>query len=109
MFLHIVMLTFTEHANTRFIDTVNEYVVRIKQECKGVLLYHFGENIADRSQGYTHAVCAAFEDANAHDAYQVSSVHLAMKTYMAPYIQRIVVYDSTTPFFKMSNNIIHKT
>jgi len=97
MFLHIVMMAFTERANAQFFDTVQTYVVRMQQESKDLLLYHFGENTADRAQGYTHATCAAFVDADAHNAYQISPAHLAMKTYMAPYIARIVVYDGTVP------------
>jgi len=93
MFLHIVMMELTDDVDARFFHTVQDYAARMHQTCKGLIYYHFGENIADRAQGYTHAVCAAFMDAPAHDAYQVSSTHMAMKIFMTPYIRRMVVCD----------------
>lgn len=97
MFLHIVMMEFDDRVDAEFFRTVNEYVARMKEECDGLLLYHFGENVAARSQGYTHATSSAFIDSAAHDVYQVCPAHVAMKEYMGPYIKRVVVYDGETP------------
>ena len=99
MFQHIVMMQFNDRIDDHFFRTVDEYVLRVKNECEGVLLYHFGENIADRSQGYTHVTTSSFIDSAAHDVYQVSPAHVAMKTFMADYIERVVVYDGTVPGF----------
>jgi len=97
MFLHIVMLKFNGRADERFFQQVTEHAKRVQRECEGILMYHFGENIAERSQGYTHATSAAFVDAAAHDAYQISPSHTAMKAFMGDYIEQIAVYDGVVP------------
>lgn len=93
MYMHIVMMEFTPEAGPAFFAQVQVFGTRIVQECRGVQLYHFGANEADRSSGYSHAVVSVFESASDHDRYQVSPVHLEMKAYMGPLIQRIAVYD----------------
>ena len=95
MYMHIVMMEFSPGAGPAFFREVEDYAVRIRAECPGVSIYHFGRNEAARAQGYTHAVVSAFKDAAAHDAYQISPVHVDMKTYMGPYIQRLVAFDGT--------------
>lgn len=97
MFLHIVMMELDERIDAEFFVNVNAYVDRMKQESEGLLLYHFGENEADRAQGYTHATYSAFIDSVAHDVYQSCAAHVAMKDYMAPYIKRIAVCDGSMP------------
>lgn len=97
MFLHVVMMRFSAHADSMFFRQVNEHVEQVKRECEGVLMFHFGENVADRSMGYTHATSACFVSADAHDAYQISSAHTAMKQFMGGYIERVVVYDGMVP------------
>ncbi|ARP77665.1 MULTISPECIES: Dabb family protein [Bordetella] len=97
MFLHVVMMEFDDRIDAGFFRTVDEYVARMKRECDGLLLYHFGENVAARSQGYTHATSSAFVDSAAHDAYQVCPAHVAMKAFMGPRIKRVVVYDGEVP------------
>jgi hypothetical protein len=98
MFLHVVMMQFSHRVDEKFFDHVAELANRVRYECDGILMYHFGENFADRSQGYTHATSAAFASADAHDVYQVSPAHTAMKGFMGPYIERIVVYDGVIPY-----------
>ena len=100
MYQHIVLMQFNNRVDGHFFRTVDEYVLRVKNECEGVLLYHFGENIADRSQGYTHATSSSFIDSATHDAYQVSPAHMAMKAFMTGYIERVVVYDGPVPEFE---------
>lgn len=97
MYMHIVMMEFTPDAGPEFFRQVEAYVMRIRQECADVMIYHCGVNEAARSDGYTHAVVSAFKNSSAHDAYQVSQAHVEMKTYMGPYIQRLVVYDGSAP------------
>lgn len=97
MYMHIVMMEFSPEAGPEFFRQVEAYAARIHQECTGVKIYHFGVNEADRANGYTHAVVSAFEDSPAHDSYQVSPVHVEMKTYMGPYIQRLAVFDGLAP------------
>ncbi|MBO9680451.1 MAG: Dabb family protein [Acidovorax sp.] len=93
MYMHIVMLEFTPGADPAFLQQVQAYAVRVRQECEGVRLYHFGPNEAARAQGYTHAVVSLFDDSATHDAYQISPAHVAMKTYMGPCIRRLAVFD----------------
>ena len=97
MYTHIVMMEFTKDADQVFFDRVGAFAQRIRAECRGVLAYDFGPNEAARSGGYTHAVVSVFSDAAAHDGYQISPVHVEMKTYMGPFIQRIVVFDGAIP------------
>lgn len=97
LYMHIVMMELIPDAGPEFFRQVEAYSVRIRQECVGVKIYHFGVNEADRASGYTHALVSAFEDSPAHDTYQVSPAHVEMKTYMGPYIQRLAVFDGSTP------------
>ncbi len=97
MFLHIVLMQFSDKADVHFFQQVARHAEEVKQECGGLLMYHFGENSAERSQGYTHATSSAFVDAQAHDVYQTSPSHTAMKQFMGSYIERIVVYDGVLP------------
>lgn len=93
MFQHIVMMQLSDRVDEHFFHKVQQYVLRVRNECDGVLLYHFGENVAERSQGYAYVTSSAFTDSEAHDRYQVSPAHVAMKAFMADYIERVVVYD----------------
>lgn len=97
MYTHIVMMEFAKDADQTFFDKVGMFSQRIRAECHGVIAYDFGLNEAARSGGYTHAVVSVFSDAAAHDDYQISPVHVDMKTYMGPFIQRIVVFDGAIP------------
>ncbi|MOA04793.1 Stress responsive A/B Barrel Domain protein [compost metagenome] len=97
MYMHLVMMEFSPAAGAEFFARVEAYAERIRQECKGVNVYHFGANEAARSQGYAHAVVSAFESAQAHDDYQVSPAHVEMKSYMGAFIQRMVVFDGAAP------------
>lgn len=93
MFYHIVMMRFSEAADAAFFKRAEDYCVRIRAECAGVRDYFMAPNLADRSDGLTHAVVALCDSSAAHDAYQVSAAHQEMKAFMAGYITRIVVYD----------------
>lgn len=97
MFLHIVMMRFDDSVDSQFFEHVHRYAQRVESECDGLLMYHFGENKADRAGGYNYATSSVFVDAAAHDDYQVSPAHTAMKTFMGPYIKEVVVYDSIVP------------
>ncbi|WP_298013558.1 Dabb family protein [uncultured Castellaniella sp.] len=97
LFLHVVMMQFDDRVDARFHRQVKEHADRVRRECGGIVLYHYGENTADRSQGYTHATSALFTSAGAHDAYQTSPAHVAMKEFMMGHIQRIAVHDTAIP------------
>jgi quinol monooxygenase YgiN len=97
MYMHIVMMEFSPSADTEFFGRVQAYADRIRAECQGVNMYHFGANGAARADGLTFAVVSAFEDAAQHDAYQVSPAHQEMKAYMGPYIRRMAVFDGDAP------------
>ncbi|MFC0220026.1 hypothetical protein FHS82_002892 [Pseudochelatococcus lubricantis] len=94
MFYHIVLMSFTSEANAAFFDKVEHYVRRVRAECDGLVTYAMAQNGASRSDGLTHGVVATFRSSQAHDAYQVSPAHVEMKTYMSPFISRIVVLDT---------------
>ncbi|MGE4451813.1 Dabb family protein [Castellaniella sp.] len=96
-FLHVVMMRFGEGADARFHHQVRVHAQKVRDECAGILMYHYGENVADRSKGYTHATSALFVDAKAHDVYQTSPAHVAMKQYMMSHIKDMVVYDGLLP------------
>lgn len=96
-FLHVVMMAFEEGVDERFHRQVEAHARRVRRECMGLLVYHYGENVADRSQGFTHATSALFVDAAAHDAYQTSPAHVEMKRFMMGRIARIEVYDGLIP------------
>lgn len=96
MFQHIVLMRFSPNADARFFARVQDYARRVRSECEGVMSYSFTQNASDRSDGLTHAVIGHFRSSRDHDAYQVSDVHVAMKAEMAPYIDRIVVFDGET-------------
>lgn len=93
MFYHIVMMQFSDAADAAFFQRAEDYCNRIRAECSGVRDYFMAPNRADRSDGLTHAVVAVCDDSAAHDAYQVSDAHQEMKSFMAGYITRIVVFD----------------
>ena len=97
MYMHIVMMEFSPDAGAEFFARVQTYSERIRQECAGVRIYHFGTNEAARAEGFTHAVVSAFDSSPVHDAYQVSPAHVEMKTYMGPFIQRLVAFDGDAP------------
>lgn len=97
MFIHLVMLEFKATADADFFAEVDRFAQRVRDECADVCLFEFGANEADRSQGYTHAVVSGFKDSNAHDVYQASAVHVAMKAFLLPYVERMVVFDGAAP------------
>jgi hypothetical protein len=97
LFLHVVMMQFDDRVDARFHEQVKAYAERVRRECEGIVLYHYGENSADRSRGYTHATSALFTHEGAHDVYQSSPAHVAMKQFMMEHIQRIAVHDTVVP------------
>lgn len=99
MFVHVVMLQLSSAADAGFHERVQVYCNRVLAECDGVAGYAFRPNQASRADGLTYAVVAAFADEAAHDRYQVSPVHQEMKTYMAGFIERLVVFDGEIPTF----------
>lgn len=94
MFYHIVMMHFTPEADESFFERVEHYARRIRAECADLVTYAITRNVASRSDGLGYAVVATFRSSQAHDDYQVSPAHVEMKTFMAPYIARIVVLDT---------------
>lgn len=97
MFLHIVLMRLSAQIDDHFFSKVAGYAEQIRNECDGVIMYHFGENMADRAMGYNYVTSSAFTDSAAHDAYQISAAHVAMKNFMADYIEKIIVYDGVMP------------
>lgn len=95
MFIHAVLMSFRSTASVEFHRKVGGYAERVLQECGGIVSYLYDANGASRAEGYTHAVVAVFVDESAHDSYQISAVHLEMKSFMATHIDRLVVFDSS--------------
>jgi len=93
MFLHVVLIALNPNADSAFFNTVQMYCERIRNECAGVIAYEFRTNEAHRAKGFTHATVCAFSDSAAHDAYQISPAHVAMKAYMTPFMKDLVVFD----------------
>lgn len=91
MFHHIVAMRFNEDADQAFFDRVEDYCERIRRSGTHVMRYVFRENVASRNDGLTHVILSTFRTSADHDAYQVSPVHLEMKSFMLPRIARIVV------------------
>src|SRR3712207_2045872 len=91
VFLHVVMMQFTETADGEFRRRVLAYTQRVRDELPYVRSYHFGRNVAERGRNYPWAVIGVFDTSADHDRYQVSPVHQEMKAYMTPFIREIVV------------------
>lgn len=94
MFIHVVMMSFKDTADSAFHDRVHAYAERIRTECAGVMEYLYACNESQRSDGLTHAIVSSFLSEAAHERYQVSAVHQEMKAYMASFIDRLAVFDS---------------
>jgi len=97
MFYHIVMMQLTDAAGADFHRQVEAHAERVREECGGLRQYAYCGNVASRGKGYAHVVLAVFDSADAHERYQVSPPHQAMKAYMMPFIADLVVFDSDVP------------
>lgn len=94
MFIHVVLMSFKPGTGEAFHRRVEAYASEIRQQSPGLARYVYGENEADRSGGFTHAVVACFSDKAAHERYQVSAIHQDMKAFMAVHTERLLVFDS---------------
>lgn len=94
MFYHVVLMRFTDEADTAFFSRVEAYCTRVRQEVAGLIAFDFARNVADRSKGLDHVIMGVFETSEDHDAYQVAPVHQEMRAYMLPFIDEILVCDS---------------
>jgi len=93
MFHHIVLMKFTDKANTEFLERVERYADELRRTIPNLQRYVFTKNIASRSDGLTHGIISTFNTSADHDKYQISATHVAMRDYMMPVIERIVVCD----------------
>lgn len=93
MFHHVVLMKFSDKADLAFHAAVEDFCVRVRVGTPRPHRYVYRPNVASRSDGLTHGIVAVFASAAEHDQYQVSDVHQAMKAYMTPFIDRIVVCD----------------
>ncbi len=103
MFVHTVLMRLNPRAGAEFDARVAGYCRRILADCTGVRAYWYGANEADRHSGFTHAVVGCFDTREDHDAYQVSDAHLAMKAYMASYIDEMAVLDAQIPVVRLED------
>lgn len=92
-YYHVVLMKIRADADAAFHEAVRGYCRQILASCPGVLSYDYFANEASRSQGHDFAIVARFVSSPAHDAYQADPIHLAMKGFMAPYIENMVVLD----------------
>jgi hypothetical protein len=93
VFHHVVLMKFSPNADDDFFARVETYCQRIRANGDHPLRYVFHRNVASRSDGLDYGIVASFESSSAHDVYQLSEVHQEMKSYMSPFIERIVVCD----------------
>lgn len=93
MFHHVVLMKFSERADPAFHAEVESFCERLRHGTPKPQRYVYHRNLASRSDGLTHGIVTVFESAADHDRYQVSPTHQAMKAFMTPYIERIVVCD----------------
>lgn len=96
MFHHVVMMRISESADQAFQDKVEHYAARVRKEIPGLVSYDYGENAADRGRGFNFAIISVFKEEAAHNAYQVSAVHVELRDYLKPFIEDTVVCDLTT-------------
>lgn len=94
MFLHAVLMELSPAADDAFHARVQRHCEAVLAQCAGIVSYIYAPNQASRADGLTWAVVGCFTDAAAHDAYQASAAHVAMKTEMAPMIVRLVALDT---------------
>ena len=97
MFFHVLLMRFNADVPPGVDRVVESYAERVRRECKGLVHYHYGPNVASRAKGYDRTIVSAFESSTAHDDYQVSPVHQEMKALMNPLIADIVVSDLEVP------------
>lgn len=93
MFHHVVLMEFSSLADQIFLKKVEDFAEQVRRSTPKFHRYVFKKNIALRSDGLTHGIVSTFETSTDHDVYQASSIHLEMKTYMAPFLSRVVVLD----------------
>jgi len=96
MFYHAVLMHIAEGADAGLDDQAEALAERIRAECKGLISFHYGSNIADRGKAFNRAVTGVFESSAAHDAYQVSAPHVALSELLKPHIEDIAVADLDT-------------
>lgn len=94
MFHHIVLMKYSPQADAAFFDKVEEYCERVRRSSPNVRRYVHLRNEAARRDALDWVIVSSFESTQAHDAYQVSSLHQGMKAFMTPFIERIVVCDA---------------
>ncbi|MCH4272249.1 Dabb family protein [Kerstersia gyiorum] len=93
MYIHVVMLGFRQEPDAGLLAGMEACCARIRQECQGWTMYHFGPNRAVRAQGYSHAVISAFTNAQALENYKIHPAHLALEAFIGPYVERLLVLD----------------
>lgn len=94
MFLHVVMLKFKPGTGAAEHAAIEAFSARVRSECAGVLRYEYHPNVAARAQGFERAIYSIFESSAAHDAYQISPTHVAMKVFVGQITVDILVCDS---------------
>ena len=94
MLYHIILLRYTERADAAFQAGVHAYVDRIRSQCTGLRRLEYGKNIADRGKGYDWVWVSAFDSQDAHENFQISTVHQELKMYLAPFVADVVVCDA---------------
>jgi predicted GNAT superfamily acetyltransferase len=93
MFHHVVLMKFSAAADTAFFDRVEGFCERIRACAPNLQRYVFKANLSARRDGLDWAIVSSFDSSNDHDEYQASPLHQEMKTFMTPFIDRIVVCD----------------
>jgi len=95
MFSHTVLIQIPDDAPDAFHTRACELANQIRATCPGLLSYAYGRNTADRGKHYNFAVVSTFVDEAAHDAYQVSDLHIQLKDHIATQMKDILACDLT--------------
>lgn len=97
MIRHILLMTFTDDASLRQVQTVKKAFLQIPHQIEGVLAVEWGKNDSPEGKhgGFTHCILMTFEDEAARQRYLPHPVHEELKTSFITVLRDIIVLDYT--------------
>jgi hypothetical protein len=88
---HLVFLAAREEASSEDIEDLTSSIRRLKDTVPSVVDLSVGENLSERSGGYTHGVFVRFESVEGLQEYMKHPDHLAVVEKLDRLTTRIVV------------------
>jgi hypothetical protein len=88
---HLVFLAAREEASSEDIEDLTSSIRRLKDTVPSVVDLSVGENLSERSGGYTHGVFVRFESVEGLQEYMKHPDHLAVVEKLDTLTTRIVV------------------